>query len=538
MPGSLDLRHLTMNFISENLVSDQYCALLRRDMARASICRFMVAYTSNEGLHAIGWWALLKALRNPHSFGVASLSCSCGHEPLLRLQGSLGQDLESLRCKYFMDPVVKDGEEPSKVSLFHSKLVFLKVDGFSVIYIGSHNWTRRALGPSGTRNAEASMRLEFEFSEDHLLGLGDSLPSQVNRHLLAAWNCPLCLPSVESRRKTFAEWREAGCRNKSSGSLDEAVVILAVSDQGTSVPPQVWINLKGSGIYLQTFNEEEGNVLWDVSEHIIILVWDSDTSLLKAQQPTLVRCRKSSQTAGQSSDRRGTNASSDPIEGFKAILWDMAIIVADDPGAVRARKTKAQTGREVSVFDFSYPTPLSSASQVAGSRQAKYQFYFEVEQVVLPANVGVFTGADFVWWPHDFAVAGSKRTVHTEQLEGFQVSPEDAEEMRNWLAVTLGVDLRCARVLPCVGDARERSGKRFSRHPLHETFINLEETHDLSKFYEKSAPGALVAELVEAEEGVMPALTNKLVQPIPRLSRLFTAPWRELKQLWTRHIEH
>ena len=75
--------------------------------------------------------------------------------------------------------------EPSDIALFHSKLVYLYLarQNKSVVYLGSHNWTRRAFGPQGPRNAEASMRLEFDFVEDHLDGDGTSIASEVNRHL-------------------------------------------------------------------------------------------------------------------------------------------------------------------------------------------------------------------------------------------------------------------------------------------------------------------------------------------------------------------
>jgi hypothetical protein len=174
-----------MKLLSKELVSLDYREHLQRDLAKASVCRFLVAYVSNEGIESIGRHLLNRALRDQRSFGVASLTCSCGFNPLLRLQS----ELPEVRLKYFMDPLVKEDGEPSEISLFHSKLVYLYLEreAKSVVYIGSHNWTRRALGPQGPRNAEASIRLELDFVPEDLDGSGTSVASHVNKHLLPAF---------------------------------------------------------------------------------------------------------------------------------------------------------------------------------------------------------------------------------------------------------------------------------------------------------------------------------------------------------------
>ena len=199
-----------MKLISKELVSLEYRQQLQEDLQQTKVCRFLIAYVSLGGLESIGPQLLARALHHPLSFGVASLSCSCGYEPLLRLQ----RDLSELRLKYFMDPIVKDPDEPDDLALFHSKLLYLTLerDNKAVIYIGSHNWTRRALGPTGPRNAEASLRFEVPLNPDDLAGTGPGLASQVNRHLLSAWEIPLCLPAQEANRSTFEEWYAKGCR--------------------------------------------------------------------------------------------------------------------------------------------------------------------------------------------------------------------------------------------------------------------------------------------------------------------------------------
>src|SRR5947199_10494633 len=111
-----------MKLISKELVSHEYRTLLQQDMAKAAVCRFLVAYISQEGLNKINPPLLVRVLRDDRSFGVGSISCACGYEPLLNLQSELGPGSPD-RLKYFMAPVVKP-EGEAQISLFDSKLVY------------------------------------------------------------------------------------------------------------------------------------------------------------------------------------------------------------------------------------------------------------------------------------------------------------------------------------------------------------------------------------------------------------------------------
>src|SRR5258708_24527544 len=138
-----------MMLLSKELASLEFREQLQRDLARATVCRFLVAYISGDGMDSIGRHLLTRALRDPRSFGVGSLTCSCGYEPLLRLQAELGAAV-GVRLKYFMDPLIKEADEPADLALFHSKLVFLLMEreGKAVVYLGSPNWGRTGLGPA------------------------------------------------------------------------------------------------------------------------------------------------------------------------------------------------------------------------------------------------------------------------------------------------------------------------------------------------------------------------------------------------------
>lgn len=102
-----------MELLSAEPVSNDLLDRLRADLQRADILRFVVAYISTEGLNAIGIGNLLRPLRDPRSFGVSSLACNCGYEPLLTLNNDLGIDG---RLKYFMEPLPEDDESVSSVT--------------------------------------------------------------------------------------------------------------------------------------------------------------------------------------------------------------------------------------------------------------------------------------------------------------------------------------------------------------------------------------------------------------------------------------
>lgn len=61
-----------MRLLSKELVSSDYRDQLQRDLARAMVCRFLVAYVSVGDVASIGRHLLVRALRDQRSFGVPS----------------------------------------------------------------------------------------------------------------------------------------------------------------------------------------------------------------------------------------------------------------------------------------------------------------------------------------------------------------------------------------------------------------------------------------------------------------------------------
>ncbi|MBP87931.1 MAG: hypothetical protein CMJ64_14610 [Planctomycetaceae bacterium] len=522
---------MTMNLLSKDLVSLEYREQMQRDLARASVCRFLVAYISNDGMESIGRHLLNRVLRDHRSFGVGSLTCSCGYEPLLRLQS----ELPDLRLKYFMDPLVKEDGEPSEISLFHSKLVYLYLEreAKSVVYIGSHNWSRRALGPQGPRNAEASVRFELEFAPEDLDGTGTSVASDVNRHLLEAWNMPLCLPATASNEPTFREWFEKGCRRSAAAPLQENTILLAVRRNSPS--GEDWLALAGRGIYLQVLDEDDGQLVWRSNNRVLVLVWNSEPDMAAARQPVMLQCRITTSKAGIDSQLRGTNQSAAPVAGFEAVIWDDAELAAQQ-NSQRGRRPPVRlwSGREVQVYDFEFPTQFADSSQIDGSVRPKYQFHLEVERVVLPATGDLSKMPDYVWSPESFSVAASRDAARMEETPGYYVEPDREHQILNCLSEVLFVQPEEAKVLPYSTTDRMKVGKRISTHPLHETFLGPEwkEKHLRDEYYERSVPGAMVAELDSQQKLDIEDAGEEEPEELTRLQRVFTSPIDRLLDGW------
>lgn len=520
-----------MKLLSKELVSHDYRENLQRDLAKASVCRFLVAYISKEGTDSVGRHLLSRVLRHDLSFGVGSLTCSCGYEPLLRLQS----ELSDVRLKYFMDPLVKEDEEPSEISLCHSKLVYLWLEREqkSVVYIGSHNWTRRALGSQGPRNAEASIRFEMDFAPEDLDGAGTSVASHVNRHLLDAWNMPLCLPATAGNEETFREWYEKGCRRSPSAPLHETTILLAV--RRTSPGGDDWLDLSGCGIYLQVLDEEDGQLVWNSNNRVLVLVWNSEAELAAARQPVMLQCRITTSKAGINSQLRGTNQSVAPIAGFEAVIWDDAELTAQTNSQQGRRPpVSLWSGRQVHVYDFEFPTPHADSSQIDGSVRPRYQFHLEVEGVIVPAAGDFSRLPDYVWSPESFSVAASKDAARVEETPGYFVEPEREQQILDCLAKVLFVQPKEAKVLPYSSADRLKVGRRISTHPLHETFLGPEwkEKKLRDEYYGRSEPGALVAELDSQKTLQFDVADKEEPEELTRLQRVFTSPVDRLLEAW------
>jgi hypothetical protein len=524
-----------MRLLSKELVSSEYLESLRQDLSRAAVCRFLVAYISDSGLTSIGYDQLVRVLRSEESFGVGSLTCACGYEPLLRLQGRLDTSV-GVRLKYFMDPLIEQPDEPTGIALFHSKLAYLRCGDRSIVYIGSHNWTRQALGPGGPRNAEASLRFEAEYQDGDLKGTGPTLAAAANGHLLQAYELAACLPAIESNRVTFEQWYEKGCKPAPPVSLQKVTILLTVrKEDQTTVSPSQWQELRGHGIYVQVLGERDGQRLWQDNNRVLVFVWESRKDLQAGRQPICLRCRITTNKAGPESRLHGTNQSTTPIAGFEAVIFDESEL-ATTQQTRRGNRTSIRlwSGREVEFYDFEFPTPHRDSSHVDGTVVPKYQFHLEVEYVVFPADGIRPESPEMVWERESFAVAKSKKQTKYEQIPGYLVPQELNDEIRQCLAEILKVVPDQARVLPVSEFDHTKAGRRVSSHPLHETFMGRDTKERQSEFYARTQEQTLVADLDSLGGTTEDASAVLFIeeQHIGRVQRVLTLPLRKLEKMW------
>ncbi len=294
------------------------------------------------------------------------------------------------------------------------------------------------------------MRFELEFLPEDLNGTGISLASEINKHLLDAWNLPPCLPATAANQPTFDDWYQKGCRKATAAPVEDVTIILTVlKNTGQPPQPEDWQKLEGGGIYFQVFEEREGQTVWDSSDRILVLVWDSEAALQSAEQPIILKCRKTTSNAGKNPQKHGTNQSTSPISGFKAVILDERRLAAEQKSSSETRGTvKIWSGRAINVYDFEFPTQRNDSMQVDGNTDPKYQFYLEVDHAVFPANRRWPFRPKLMWERETFAVAAKKDSARMEEKPGYRVEPEQRDQIMKSLRDTFYVDPNKARVLP------------------------------------------------------------------------------------------
>lgn len=505
--------------LSVQPIADEYRTSLAADLAEARLVRFAMAYVSEEGLKALGLERLERALIHPDSFGIATLSCACGSSPLSRLQERLGD--ENVRLKYFVDPQIggRDLAEPS-LELLHDKMVYLVRGDRAIIYMGSHNWSARALGPGEPRNAEGSLRLEFEFEERHLMGVGGDLPAQINQHLNYLWNLSICRAATAGHRELFEQWSELCCgRAKDPSERQSYAVVSAVckpSPDKKHRSPEFWRStLEDSrGIYFQLHEEDEGQILRQHQDRVLILVWVSEVELRLSRAPVLVFCKSTRSSAGPDSELQGQSGGD--ITDFRWLMWDEVqhqnVMAGRPPGTGQAAPVR--TNRPFRYFDLNLSPSANRASLIDQGATPKYQYFLQVEDVFVPdwltageeevsgrgPGTPVEPGQEssqrqvLPWLPGDLAFS-KKKTVTKRKLPGYRVAEEVCRTIMADLECDFLVDkkkLQKAKALPFSHETGGLEGKRVSSHPLHEALLDEDAIRDPRKFYARREIGAVI----------------------------------------------
>ena len=461
------------HFFSDQLVGSEITDRLRDDIASCSMLRFLVAFISDAGINSLGASRLGQALSRNGSFGIASLSCIFGFKALLGLQNHISTPTSKL--KYFLDPQVSQTHNDPSLVLLHSKLIYLQLENpkRSVVYIGSHNWTERAIGTSPPHNAEASIRLEMDFDPNYARGDGDSIAAQVNRHLLTAFNLPACIDAIESNQTIFEQWMQVCCGRSPHKKVEPTFIILAVLKD--DFPDLARLEaLSQNGIYLRT--DDSGEALYNASHRrVILMLWLSSTDLINSEQPILIRCQRTSDNPDPlSSTIRSTNTSKSPSEGFGAAIYGGADI-------------PIWSGRLVQVFDFEFQKGDTTAEQFdQGLEPATMRFHLDIEEIVFPIDMQNYpnlgeTAQKFARWDRQsFAVAKRDSDLKYVSLAGYFVDPETEKEIAECYSDKFGISKDMAKVWP-TSKTHDTTGGNFEvTHPLHETFLKPESLGSLS----------------------------------------------------------
>ncbi len=505
-----------MKLLSPIPTSDAYLTQLRHDLQDARVLRFVIAYVSDGGLTSIGQELLVAALQQPESFGVASLSCSCGFEPFVGLQAML--EPQQGKLKYFVDPVVLDSDGDPDLSLVHSKIVYIvRPDNRAVVYLGSHNWSGRALGPDAPRNAEASMRFEFDYDPSQLSGSGVDLPSEINRHLLQCFQLGASLPVDEDNIPVFKDWYRARCEREKPLPLDEYAVVIGacVTDSDASTYDHLWkaILTPGASIYLPCHVEDEGQLLRLRQDRVLLMAWTSKEALEDSKEPVLLFCKVTRQVAGKDSAFEGT--SEGDIENFDLVLRDPAQSARVDEGKPPGEPLTVDlhNGQVFEYFELSSVPVTVTAATIDGSAPPKYQNYLQVYQVLLPewltqtedpraaqVRAEMATRSDQGVWTAAHLALATNRQVQPEVSKNYRVPEEARKQIMGCFEQFFGLDEGDLRVRPIDPNVAPRELVRLAQSRLHYGYIGDTAKSDSDAFYARVRPGRLAADLAPMQQ--------------------------------------
>jgi len=530
-----------MQLLSPIPTTNAYLQLLRQDLQDAVVLRFVIAYVSDSGISSIGQELLAAALQQPDSFGVASLSCSCGFAPFVGLQALLEPQQDKL--KYFVDPVVLDSDGDPDLTLVHSKMVYIvRPDNRAVVYLGSHNWSGRALGPDAPRNAEASMRFEFDFDPSQLNGTGTDLPSEINRHLLQCFHLGASLPVRKDNIPIFADWFRARCEREKPLPLDEYAVVIGtcVTDGNASTYDHLWkaILTPGASIYLPCHVENEGQILRQRQDRVLLMAWTSTEALENSREPVLLFCKVTRQVAGKHSAFEGT--SEGDIENFDLVLRDpsQSVRVGEREGPGEPLTLELNNGQVFEYFELSSVPATVTAASIDGSAPPKYQNYLQVYEVLLPewlkqtadpraapARAQMATRPNQAVWSAANLALTTNRQVQPEVSKNYRVPEETRVQIMTCFSDFFGLDEGRLRVRPVDPKVAPKELVRLAQSRLHYGYIGDSAMDDSDAFYAQVRPGRLAVDLEPMQQAPD---EDEAVSIEPRVQQLFAERLREI----------
>jgi hypothetical protein len=299
-------------------------------------------------------------------------------------------------------------------------------------------------------------------------------------------------------------------------------------------------DLRGQSLYLQAFEEWDGDPVWSEPDKIVVMAWRSLSELQSARQPMLLLCRVTTGKAGQNSSRMGSNTSAEPIQGFKVYAWDpvqreRAKVDPSLGNLGMPLTTKLINRLQVSYFDLRFEPAGGESKKVDDGTTPRYQFHLEIDDVVLPGHMlDQAAGRKFrlAWTPETLAFSERDR-VPRLRSPGYRVNREAEEAILRSFRDTFGLRIETGQskyVLPYSTSVDPRAGLRISRHALHSTYISAVPESEQSSFYASRKPGDLAPDSGMSTEG------EQLYEPtLSRVLRLYGMPLERLQEDW-RHI--
>ncbi len=414
--------------------------------------------------------------------------------------------------------------------------------GHSVVVKKSRDWSERALGPGAPRNAEASVRMEFDCHPSQLDGSGSDLPSEINRHLLECFRLGASLEVNEDNVPVFKDWFRARCEREKPLPLDEyAVVIVAcVTDGDASTYAHLWkaILTSGASIYLPCHLEDEGQILRLRQDRVLLMAWTSKEALEDSKEPVLLFCKVTRQVAGKDSAFEG--ASEGDIENFDLVLHDPSQSARVKSGQAPGEPLMAElhNGQVFEYFELSPVSALVTAAKIDGAAPPKYQNYLQVYQVLLPewlrqtedpraavAREQMVMGPEQGSWTAAHLALTTNRQVQPEVSKNYRVPEETRKQITGCFEEFFGVEEKRLRVRPVDPNVAPKELVRLAQSRLHYGYIGENAVSNSDAFYASVRPGRLAADLAPMEKGAGHEDDDSVE---PRVQQLYAERLREI----------
>lgn len=359
------------SFFNEYLTGQEFIYKLQSDIDSAEQIKFVIAYINDKGVDYIGRQRLIKALKKDGSFGVTSLSCGFGFDTFVNLNKELGA---TDKLKLFLSFNKEEAAEESH-TLLHSKIIYLKIrEGNTikqVLYVGSHNWTGRALGANVKgNNAEASLRLEFELDDNSNI-LKSSLI-----HLEKAYKLKSCFNAVKSNLSIFSDWIQLKCPKYGRGIKTikrENYNLLLCIGENQEFDIEDFAYKKNHSIYLHIDNFSDSERINDSSTKFLLLFWVNTNSFENQDPPIYIFCEKN--TDNLTKQGGGVNQIQNTVGGFEFSL------------SIKSQSIlKQKNNVEASFWDLKYFFEKTDVIKINLNTPAVKQILLKIETIIPPKS--------------------------------------------------------------------------------------------------------------------------------------------------------